>query len=243
MKKFFILLAIVLFAAAAFQAPRETSSVIAVVAVLAAAVFIIANVSRQSRRNTLVPALNTLPPNFGSWKNSRTYFSSAALATRFLLGKFGADKDHIAGLAAASDEPIGVITDEASAADESVAVEFLGLTNRTLPVVAGVAITLGADLYALASGKVGIKPTAAGTYWKVGQALEPADADGDVIAMLPQKPRKLIVVAALESANGALAAASASSATLAPECEKLGDDLRKIAAGLDLNADVALATT
>jgi hypothetical protein len=130
----------------------------------------------------------------------------------------------------------------ASAAEEEMFVELLGLTNRTVPVVASEAITLGADLYATDDGKVGLKPTAAGTYWKVGKALQPADADGDVFEMQPQKPRKLIVVSALESTNGTFGAAADQTAQNA-EGEKLGDDLRKIAAALNGDADVALATT
>jgi hypothetical protein len=243
MKKSLLILALALAAICAFIAPQETAAVLAVVGICSVAVFVVANVSRQSRRNALIPACNTLPPNWGVSSNGKTMLSSAAVATRFLLGKFGADYRHVAAVAAASDEPIGVITDEASAAEEEMFVELLGLTNRTVPVVAGAAITLGADLYALASGKVGLKPTAAGTYWKVGKALQPADADGDVIEMQPQKPRKLIVVSALGSVNGALGAATGSVAAQAAETEILGDDVRKIAAALDLDADVALATT
>lgn len=226
----------------ALVAPKATLNVLAMAAVTAAAVYSVATRRQSARRSRLVAAVNTLPGNFGTRKGSRPYYSSAAIAAKYLLGKLGADKSHIAVLAATSDEPIGIITDEASAAEEPVDVEFLGITERTLPMVAGEAITLGADLYATAAGKVGVKPTTAGTYWKVGKALEPADADGDVIEVLPQKPRKLIVVSALESTNGTAAGASASLANLAAETEKLGDDLRKIAAAQNNDADVALAT-
>ncbi|MBA4136761.1 MAG: hypothetical protein C0518_05540 [Opitutus sp.] len=238
----FIILAVGL-VIGALSAPEATLNVLLVSALCAGAIYAVANHNRSMRRSRLVGAINTLPANWGTHENGKSYFATAAVATRFLLGKIGADKNHIAAVAATSDEPICVMTDEAGAAEDPIGVEFLALTNRTLPVVAGVAITLGADLYALASGKVGIKPTAAGTYWKVGKALEPADADGDVIEMLPQRPRKLIVVSALASANGALAAATADVAAQAVETEKLGDDVRKIAAALDLDADVALATT
>lgn len=243
MKKFLLILALAVSAICAILAPQETAAVLIVVGILAATVFVVANLSRQSRRNSLVPAINTLAPNWGTSSNGKTFLSSAAVATRFLLGKFGADFRHIAVLSATSDEPICVITDEASAAEEEMFGELLGLTNRTVPVVAGEAITLGAELYAGATGKVTLKPTAAGTYWKVGKAMQPADADGDVIEMQPQKPKKLIVVSALDSANGALAAATGSVAAQAAETEKLGDDVRKIAAALDADADVALATT
>lgn len=242
MKKSLLILAVALVALFAYIAPQETAAVLIVAAILAGTVFGGANTSRQSRRTSLIPAVNTLPPNWGTTSNGKTLLSSGAVATRHLIGKFGADYRHVAVMAATSDEPIGVITDEAAAAEEEMFVELLGLTNRTVPVVAGEAITLVAELYAGATGKVTLKPTAAGTYWRVGKALQPADADGDVIEMLPMQPRKLIVVSAIESTNGTFAAAANDAAQNA-EGEKLGDDVRKIAVALNGNADVALATT
>jgi len=243
MKKFLFSLILALAALCAFLAPQETVSVLAVAGIITGTVFVVANVSRLNGRSGMVVATNTLAPNWGRHANSVTKLSAAAISTRYLIGKTGADVDHVVVVTAASDKPLGVITDEASAAEEPVNVELLGLTNKTVPVVAGVAITLDADLYLLASGKVGIKPTAAGTYWRVGRALQAADADGDVIAMESCRPRKLIVIAALTSTNGVAAAASADLAALAAEAEKIGDDVRAIAAALNGDADVALATT
>lgn len=243
MKKFLFAILIAFVAVCAFLAPAESAKVISAVAIISLTVFVVANTSRRSRRLGLTAAVNTLPPNWGKVSNGKTLLSSAAVATRFLLGKFGADATHVAVIAAASDEPIGVMTDEASAAEEEMFVELLGLTNRTVPVVAKVATTLNCDLYSNGDGKVTIKPTSAGTYWRVGKGLTAATADGDVIEMLPCRPKKLIVVSALDSANGALAAATGSVAAQAAETEKLGDDVRKIAAALDADADVALATT
>lgn len=199
--------------------------------------------SRGLRRAAFVVAINTLPGNLGTSEKSRRYLASAAVATRYLLAKIGADDQHAAAVAAASDEPIGCFTDEAAAAEDPLNVELFGVTNRTLVLVAKVAITLGADVYSDGTGKVTIKPTAAGTYWKVGKALTASGADNDPIEVAVQKPRKLIVIAALTSTNGTAAAASASLANLAAEAEKIGDDVRAIAAALDGSADVALATT
>lgn len=70
-----------------------------------------------------------------------------------------------------------------------------------------------------------------------------ATAANDPVEVQLCEPRKLIVIAALTSTNGTAAAASASLANLAAETEKVGDDLRAIAAALDGSADVALATT
>ena len=250
MKKFLFVIALALTALCAFLAPQETLNVLGVLAVLALTLFVFANTSRLSRRNALIPACNTLAPNWGTHTNGISLLSSAAVATRYLLGKRGADVDHVAVLAATADQPLGVMTDEASAAEESINVELLGVTNKTVPVVAKVAITLDADLYGTADGKVGIKPTAAGTYWRVGRAMQAADAENDVIEMLPCKPRKLIVIAALGNANSEISDLTFASVYTASEltalktkAEELADDVRAIAAALNGDADVALATT
>lgn len=217
--------------------------ILLVVAALGVLCLFLADTARGFRRSRLVAAINTLPPNWGRSSNGKTLKSDAAIATRYLLGKFGSDVNHVAVIAAASNKPLGVMTDEASAAEEEIFVELLGLTNRTIAMVADGVIALDADVYSKGDGKVTVKPTAAGTYWRVGRALMASTADGDVIEVEPCRPRKLIVVSALDSANGALAAATGSVAAQAAETEKLGDDVRKIAAGLDADADVAIATT
>lgn len=245
-KSFFVLLGVLALAVIAFgliSAPRDTLNVLAPACAVSAALFIAANASRRIRRRDLTPAINTLPDNVGTSKNVRRYLATAAITTRNLLGKIGADEDHIAALSAASDEPIGVITDEPAAAEDPTSVELLGVTNRTLPMVASEAIDEGENVYAAAGGKVQDKPTSAGTYWKVGKAATPAGADGDPIEVIPCTPRKLIVIAALTSTNGTAAAATADLPGLAAEAEKIGDDLRAIANALNGDADVALATT
>ena len=80
--------------------------------------------------------------------------ATAAITTRYLLGKIGADEDHIAVLAATADQPIGVITDEPAAAEDPTDVELLGVSNRTQRMVAGEAIDEGESVYATAAGKV-----------------------------------------------------------------------------------------
>jgi hypothetical protein len=207
-------------------------------------VFVVANLSRQSRRNALVAAINTLPANVGFTKMRRRYLASAAITTRYLFVKAGADDEHIAAITATADKPVGVCSDEAAAAEDPVTVELAGINGQTLPCVAGAAIaSLNLDVYTDTAGKVVGKPTAAGTYWKVGRNLTLATAANDPVEVQLCEPRKLIVIAALTSTNGTAAAASASLANLAAETEKVGDDLRAIAAALDGNADVALATT
>jgi hypothetical protein len=101
-----------------------------------------------------------------------------------------------------------------------------------------------------AAGKVVIKPTAAGTYWRVARNKTLADGDGDTVECELLPPRKLIVIAALGNTNGEIAALTSSATTtqaefeaLRDKCEELADDVRAIAAALNGSADVALATT
>jgi hypothetical protein len=80
--------------------------------------------------------------------------------------------------------------------------------------------------------------------------MQAADAENDVIEMLPCKPRKLIVIAALGNANSEISDLTIGSVYSAAEvqalrtkAEELADDVRAIAAALNGDADVALATT
>lgn len=118
--------------------------------------------------------------------------SDAAIATRYLLGKPGDDANSIAACGA-SEIPLGVITDEATAADETVNVAILGNAQGTLRVVASEAITQGEHVYTAASGKVQDLPAGAGTYYEVGLALTAASTDGDEIEIAHCVPRKTVV--------------------------------------------------
>jgi hypothetical protein len=242
-------------------APRETLTVLAPVAVCAGAVAYVANTSRQSRPGALVAAINTLPANIGSSKHSRRYLATAAIAVpapcpasnaRYALVKKGADDEHAAIVAAASDEPIGAATDEAAAAEDPINVELFGINAKTLPLVAKAAIGLGADVYSDGTGKVTVKPTAAGTYWRVGKAMTAAGADGDPIEVMPIRPRKLIVVAALTQTSNATIAGLNSTAVnptkadfdaLLAEAGKLQHDFYVLSGALSGDADVTVATT
>lgn len=241
MKKYYLLS----FALGVLLAGFIAAPVLLINLTLVAGVFwLVADVARGFRRSRLTHAINTLPANVGSSKHTRRYRASAALATRYVFVKAGADDEHIAAIAATSDRPLGVITDEAAAAEDPIDVELAGINGRTLPCVASAAIaTLNLDMYIDAVGKVMIKPTAAGTYWKVGRNLTLAAAANDPVEVQACEPRKLIVIAALTSTDGTAAGASASLPNLAAEAEKIGDDVRAIAAALNGNADVALATT
>ena len=116
----------------------------------------------------------------GTHERAINLLTDAAVSTRYLIGKFGTDASHVA-VAGTADIAIGVITDEADAAEDSVAVALLGSTGETRKAVASAAIAAGAFITSAASGKVRTLPTAAGTYYILGIALTAAAADGDVI--------------------------------------------------------------
>lgn len=166
----------------------------------------------------------------GRWPGKKTYLSDGAIATRYLLGKIGSDADHVVASGAA-DEPIGVITDEAGAAEDPVNVDLFGSACETKLMVGSEAIAAGADVYTAAGGKVQDEPAAAGTYWLVGRALTACGGDGQQVAVDPVKPIKVVVIAALTSTNGT-AGAAADLTALKAEAEKIGDDVRALGAAL-----------
>lgn len=235
-----------------FQAPEATLSVLTVGAVIALAVFSVARHSRRARRGALVPAMNTLPANVGTSTNSRRYRATAALATRHVFVKAGADDEHIAAIGATSDKPVGVIDDEAEAAEDPINVQLPGAINRTVKVLAGAAIAaLNQDMYLTAAGKVVIKPTAAGTYWKVGRNLTLADAANDPVEVVLCEPRKLIVLAALTNTTGDIADTNSTAVnptkadfdSLLVAAGKLQADFLLLAAAVKDGADIDYATT
>lgn len=76
------------------------------------------------------------------------------------------------------------VTQDHGEDDDYVAIDYFN-KEGTRNITAAGAITLAADVYAAADGKVQALPTAAGTYYKVGKAFEAAAEDGDIIEVLP----------------------------------------------------------
>lgn len=128
----------------------------------------------------------------GTHEDCITKLADAAISTRFLLVKFGTDVNHIAANGE-SDKPLGVCTDEPSAAEEPANVDLLGTAMNTRKMVASEIIAYNEDVYTAASGKVQGEPSAAGTYYKVGRALTASTTDGDVIEVEPCLPLKYVV--------------------------------------------------
>jgi hypothetical protein len=128
----------------------------------------------------------------GRWPGQKTYKATAAITSRYLVGKIGADAAHIA-VAGAADIPIGFITDEAEAAEDLVNVNLLGTAHSTQLGIASGAIALGAFVVADASGKVRALPGTSGTYYIIGRALNAPAADGDTVEIDPCAPIQRIV--------------------------------------------------
>jgi hypothetical protein len=128
----------------------------------------------------------------GTHKASLTRMSDGVVATRYLLGTNGSDALHVA-VCGANNVPVGIICDEASAAEEELAVSLLGAAPATLRMVAAGTIAAGSLVYTAASGKVGALPTTSGTYYCVGIALTAAAASGDVIEVDPCVAQKVVV--------------------------------------------------
>jgi len=159
------------------------------------------------------------------------YLADGALSSRHLLVKAGSDANHVAIVAAAANEPLGIAQDEPSAAEEGVSVAVLGGVPGIVLGVAGESIGANVDVYSKGDGTLRGVPTTAGTFWKVGRSIEAQATSGEPIAFEPCPPVKVIVIAALTSTDGT-AAAAADLAALKAEAEKIGDDVRAIAAAL-----------
>lgn len=112
----------------------------------------------------------------------RTFTAGAAFLV-FALVKLSSGKV-IENTATATDDPIGVAVLPAAADGDLVTVRLINGPG-TFEMIAAGAITADADVYAAADGKIQALPAGAGTYRRIGKALEAATADGDIIEVLP----------------------------------------------------------
>jgi hypothetical protein len=120
----------------------------------------------------------------GTHSGNITKMAEAAIAQKYLLCKL--NQTGKVSVASGADCPIGVATDEAEVADDLVNIALLGACD-TLKMVASEAISAGAIVVVDGGGKVAELPGDAGTYYQVGIALAPANADGIVecVSCLP----------------------------------------------------------
>jgi D-arabinose 1-dehydrogenase-like Zn-dependent alcohol dehydrogenase len=121
--------------------------------------------------------------------------NDAAITTRHLLYKEGTTAGVTVAVAGAGDAPLGTIDNTESLTGASQNVFLLG-TGWTTKMIASSALSIGANVYGGASGKVvGVAALTAGTWWHVGRLLTASSADGDVVEVESCKPRKIVVIA------------------------------------------------
>lgn len=111
----------------------------------------------------------------------RTFITGAAVSAKRLMKLSSGEVVH--NTATATDDPIGVSC-YAGADGDAIGVRLINDAG-TFEVTAAGAIDADADVYAADDGKVQALPAAAGTYRRIGKAIEAATADGDIIEILP----------------------------------------------------------
>ncbi len=116
------------------------------------------------------------------------------VATRYLLATVGAAADTV-DICGESEVPLGVMTDTGAAGD-LVNVALPGNTATTLLLVAAGAITVGADVFTAAGGKVQAQPTTAKSLYHIGRAVTAAQNANELIEVIPLVPTKVTVMAA-----------------------------------------------
>jgi hypothetical protein len=126
----------------------------------------------------------------GTHKESVTKLASAAITTRYLILKQGADANHVAVCTGTTDVPIGVATDEPAAAEDPVDVALLGARCQTLRVRVGtVAIAAGA---LVATDANACAQTAVATQYPIGRAIT-AGVAGGIVEVDPVVPTLALV--------------------------------------------------
>jgi hypothetical protein len=115
-----------------------------------------------------------------------TKLADAAIGTRHLLVNFGSDVDHVAVTTDCSEIPLGVVDDEASAAEDNINVQLLGNKQGTILCVSDGTITAMGDMVtaskvAAHNGYVAKLGVGADTYYIIGRALNAAASDGDLV--------------------------------------------------------------
>ncbi|MDR2436178.1 MAG: hypothetical protein LBD33_02620 [Puniceicoccales bacterium] len=122
----------------------------------------------------------------GTHAGNITKAAAEVITRKYLLCKLNqTGKVSIAG---GTDCPIGVATDEVERVDDLVNVALLGACD-TVKMVASETVSAGEIVVVGTGGKVKELPDTAGTYYQVGIALTPANADGIVecVSCLPIK--------------------------------------------------------
>lgn len=121
-----------------------------------------------------------------------TMLCDAEITLEFALVKFGTDGEHVAVTSDAEDKPLGQAYSKTDEAEQEVDVNVLGKGGDTKEFVAADSITYDDRLVPAADGKVQTLPSAAGTYWVIGRALEDASAS-DALEVDDCQPYPVVV--------------------------------------------------
>lgn len=126
-----------------------------------------------------------------SYNEKNFTFLSAAILAAYRLVKLSSG-EAVYNTAANTDRPVG-ITEYAVGDAENISVRALNLSG-SYPITAAGVFSSGDDLFAAADGKVQALPAGAGTYLRVGLALEDATADGDIVEFMPYSSPTTVTV-------------------------------------------------
>ncbi len=127
-------------------------------------------------------------------KNMLSRQNDAAITTRNLLYKEGTTAGVTVAVAGVGDRPLGTIDNTETQTGKDQKVFLLG-KKFTTKMVASAAISIGDDVYGAAGGMISDLPASAGNYWRVGRALTPAGASGDIVEVLSIEPQLVTVIA------------------------------------------------
>lgn len=118
------------------------------------------------------------------------YLAEAAVAYHLVV-KAGTAANEV-DVCGVGDVPLGIAIDKA-AADGPLTVRHLGAAGQTVLAIASASIARGALVVPAAGGKVRTLPTADGSYWIIGRAVQLAAADGDEVEIEPTFPTLRVV--------------------------------------------------
>ena len=120
----------------------------------------------------------------------KNFAADVVVAGRYRIGKIGSSAANITLIAAVTDKPLAIMQDEAAAIGDYMNCAVLGATVGTLKVALNSTVALGDTLTVDATGYARTLPTADGTYWIFGAALQ-AGVAGDIIEFAPCFPRQI----------------------------------------------------
>jgi hypothetical protein len=124
-----------------------------------------------------------------SLNGMKTYLSDVVVAGRYRLGKIGSTPLNVTTTTTA-DKPHFILTDEVQTIGDGVVVAVLGAAPGTQKIAINSTVTAGDALTPDTLGYGRTLPTADGTYWIFGIALQSGIA-GDIIEFMPCFPRQI----------------------------------------------------